>query len=163
MAIMLGFFLLLTVSCKDKIQFNLDEEKAEILRLHHLQRDYHFQKDSTAFTDLFSANFISVNRGVITFPKKKETLSKYHSYFSTVDFVNWDDVAEPIIRFSEDGKLAYTIVDKIVKVRYPEVTGELVEEETHFAWTTIYKKYDNEWKIDCVTSTETPMEQAKGK
>ncbi len=34
----------------------------------------------------------------------------------------------------------------------------LTQGATHFAWTTIYRKYEDGWKIDCVTSTQIPEE-----
>lgn len=142
------------ISCSNTSGFDKDTETKAILKLHNLQRDYHFNKDSISFANQLSKNFISVNKGIITKPEKRETISKYNSYFSSVEFVKWDDVTEPIIKFSEDGTLAYTIVDKVVKVTYKDDTGKKIEAQTHFAWTTIYKKYGNEWKIDCVTSTE---------
>lgn len=152
------FFLMTCNESKQEKKVNLAEEKAKILKLHHLQRDYHFNKDSVAFANQLSENFISVNRGQITRPQKQETIVRYNNYFSSVEFQKWDDVSEPIIRFSDDGKMAYTIVDKIVKVDYEDENGNRVEGETHFAWTAIYKKYGEEWKIDCVTSTEVPSE-----
>lgn len=150
---------ILMVSCNKQERLDIEKEKDEILKLHRLQREYHFNKDSIAFANQLSEHFISINRGAITQPKQQETISKYHNYFSSVEFVKWDDVTEPIIRFSEDGKLAYTIVDKIVKVNYESDNGEIIDGETHFAWTAIYKKYGNEWKIDCITSTEKPVHQ----
>ncbi|MCB0456664.1 MAG: nuclear transport factor 2 family protein [Flavobacteriaceae bacterium] len=153
--------LLLTIvltSCIEQNQFDIEKETKEILKLHHLQRDYHFNKDSISFANQLSDNFVSVNRGIISQPKKSETISRYHSYFSSVEFIKWDDVTEPIINFSEDGTLAYTIVDKIVSVKYKNEANETVEGDTHFAWTAIYKKYGDEWKIDCVTSTNKPVE-----
>ncbi|CAM1341647.1 nuclear transport factor 2 family protein [Tenacibaculum amylolyticum] len=148
------FLILLITSCVKQPQFDKEKETKEILKLHNLQRDYHFNKDSISFANQLSKNFISVNKGVVSQPKKSETISRYNGYFSSVEFIKWDDVTEPIIRFSEDGTLAYTIVDKIVKVARKNETGETIEGETHFVWTAIYKKYGNEWKIDCVTSTE---------
>lgn len=145
---------LLVVSCKTQTQFDYDKEKQAILTLHNKQRDYHFNKDSIAFANQLSNNFISVNRGDITHPKLKETISRYHHYFSAVEFINWDDMSEPIIRFSDDGTLAYTIVDKLVKLKYSDEKGKATYDSTRFAWTTIYKKDNDEWKIDCVTSTE---------
>lgn len=124
--------------------------------LHNAQRDYHFNKDSIAFANQLSDNFISVNRGIISTPEKEATISRYNSYFSSVEFLKWDDVSEPIIKFSDDGSMAYTIVDKIVEVTYTDENGNTEKSETHFAWTAIYKKYGNEWKIDCVTSTNKP-------
>jgi len=141
-------------SCLEQSQFDLEKETIEILKLHDLQREYHFNKDSISFATQLSNNFISVNKGIISQPEKKETISRYNNYFSSVEFITWDDNSEPIIKFSEDGTLAYTIVDKIVKIKYKDENGETVFGGTHFAWTAIYKKYDNEWRIDCVTSTD---------
>lgn len=141
-------------SCNEANVFSLDEEKEKILQLHHAQRAYHFSKDSIAFANQLSDNFISVSKGKIRRPTKAETISRYHGYFSSVEFTKWDDVSEPIIQFSDDGRMAYTIVDKIVALSYPDENGNPIAEETHFAWTAIYRKYGDEWKIDCVTSTE---------
>ncbi len=134
--------------------FDEKKERASILKLHHDQHSHHFEKDSVAFTNQLSDQFISVNRGIISEPKRQATISRYHHYFSSVEFIRWDDVAEPIIRFSEDGSMAYTIVDKIVVVDYDTTNGEAIRDSTHFAWTAIYRKYDDGWKIDAVTSTE---------
>ena len=56
-----------------------------------------------------------------------------------MEFVKWDDVTKPIIKFSDDGSMAYTVVDKIVLVTYEDEKGNMKEEKTNFAWTTIYK------------------------
>ncbi len=152
---MISLAIILIVSCTNSDQLNIESEREKILQLHHLQREYHFNKDSISFANQLSENFISVNRGEITHPKKNELVSKYHNYFSSVDFVKWDDVSDPIIRFSEDGKLAYTIVNKVVTVRYEDENGDLIDDESRFAWIAIYRKYGNEWRIDCVTSTES--------
>lgn len=153
-------FLLLVclslLSCEQKSEISLEEEKEKILAMHHAQRDYHFNKDSIAFANQMSDQFISVNRGIISRPKREDNIAKYNSYFSSVEFLKWDDVSEPIIRFSDDGSMAYTIVDKMVALTYQDETGTTVEDSTHFAWTTIYKKHGAEWKIDCVTSTNIP-------
>ena len=156
---LLSIFLL---SCQNESHFDLEKEKQAILKLHDQQRENHFKKDSVAFANHLSDNFISVNRGEITTPKTEETIGKYHKYFSSVDFVKWDDVSEPIIKFSDDGTLAYTIVDKIVEVTYDDENGEKLTSTTHYAWTAIYKKYDNEWKVDCVTSTQKPYDSLDG-
>lgn len=152
--IIVSLAIVLIASCQQQSQVDIKAETDKILQLHHAQRDYHFHKDSIAFANQLSENFISVNRGEITRPKTDELVSKYHNYFSSVDFVKWDDISDPVIRFSEDGGLAYTIVDKVVTVTYEDENGDLVEDETRFAWVAIYKKYGDEWKIDCVSSTE---------
>lgn len=150
--------LLISVSCTNTKIFDKLEEKNKILKLHNAQRDYHFNKDSIAFANQFSDNFISVNKGLISSPEKEETISRYNGYFSSVEFIKWDDVTEPIIRFSDDGTMAYTIVDKFVSLTYKDINGNTIEGKTHFAWTAIYKKHGEQWKVDCVTSTEKPSD-----
>ncbi|NER13020.1 DUF4440 domain-containing protein [Leptobacterium flavescens] len=148
---------LLVISCQkqEAATVDLEKEKAEILKLHHAQRDHHFGKDSIAFASQLSEDFISVNRGEITKPTYEENLGRYHAYFSSVEFEKWDDTAEPTIRFSEDGKMAYTIVEKEIVIRFEE-NGKPMEESTEYAWVSIYRKYDDGWKIDCVSSTNKP-------
>lgn len=146
-------------ACNQAKKSDLESAKRAILELHNAQRDYHFNKDSIAFANQLSDNFISVNKGIVSSPKRTKTISRYHGYFSSVEFLKWDDVSEPIIKFSDDGSMAYTIVDKIVTTTHKNEEGKTIEEQTHFAWTAIYKKYGNEWKIDCVTSTNKPNEE----
>jgi hypothetical protein len=139
-------------------KFDISEDRKRILELHNEQRAYHFNKDSIAFVNQLSVDFISVNKGIISRPKREETIFRYNQYFSSVEFIRWDDETEPIIEFSDDGSMAYTIVDKIVVLTYKDEKGKKIEDKTHFAWTAIYKKHGGEWKIDCLTSTERPNE-----
>lgn len=152
--VLLCIIIISILACNSESGVDFEKEKQQILELHHLQRDYHFNKDSVAFANQLSENFISVNRGLITSPTKEATVARYHDYLSSVEFEAWDDVTEPIIRFSNDGTMAYTIVDKIVKLTYKDESGNDIYDETHYAWTAIYKKYGDRWKIDCVSSTE---------
>ncbi|MCB0375073.1 MAG: nuclear transport factor 2 family protein [Sinomicrobium sp.] len=154
----LSLIFLVSCSCNTPLEFDRSAEKDKILMLHNLQREYHFNKDPISFANQLSDNFISVNKGRISNPKREETVKRYTGYFSSVEFIKWDDVAEPIVKFADDGSMAYTVVDKIVSVIYNDENGNTVEGQTRFAWTTIYKKYGNEWKIDCVISTERPDE-----
>ncbi|MCF7561043.1 nuclear transport factor 2 family protein [Sabulilitoribacter multivorans] len=150
-------FAIILFACNQVKKESKLHEKDKILKLHHLQRDYHFNKDSIAFANQLSNNFISVNKGEITFPKKDETLARYNRYFSSVEFIKWDDLSEPIIKFSNDSSMAYTVVEKEVIITYKDSSGSSVEGKTLFAWTAIYRKENGEWKIECVTSTNKPI------
>ena len=86
-------------SCGNKKNVNFSHEKEKILELHNAQRDYHFNKDSIAFANQLSENFISVNRGKISSPKKEETISRYHGYFSSVEFLKWTMYQIPLLNF----------------------------------------------------------------
>ncbi len=131
-------------------------EKEKILELHNSQRTYHFDKMTAELVSQFSEHHISVNRGEINSSSKEEHMARFTSYFNSVEFEKWDDITPPVIRFSDDYSLAYTIVDKEVVVRYLDENGKEMRGSTKFSWVTIYKKYPDGWKIDCIASTNKP-------
>ena len=100
-----------------------------------------------------SADFISVNGGIVSRPTYEENLQRFGDYFDSVEFIKWDDLSDPVIRFSEDGSLAYTIVDKEVILQYGTEEGIMLKDTTHFAWTAIYRRGEDGWKIESVAST----------
>lgn len=64
----------------------------------------------------------------------------------------------PIIRFSQDGSLAYTTVHKEVIIQYQKQAGEEVREKTKFAWLAIYVKEGQTWKMEAMASTNKASE-----
>jgi hypothetical protein len=149
------FFTLLLIAC-GKTAVNEAEERAEILKLHNLQKKYHFDKMTKEFVDQMSDNLILVNKGLISTSSKDENTARFNSYFNSVTFEKWDDISPPIIRFSNDFSLAYTVVNKQVIVSYTNDKNEKIKERTEFSWVSIYKKYSEGWKLDCIASTNSP-------
>lgn len=150
--------IFLVYSCKLQPAFDEAAERQKILALHHAQRGYHFNDNAEEFAQQMSEDFISVNRGMVSQPTRSENIERFGAYFKSVTFSKWDDVAEPIIRFSEDGSLAYTIVQKEVVLTYPMEQGDTIESKTEFAWLAVYRKKNREWKIESVASTNKPEE-----
>lgn len=146
------------ISCQEKPQIDEVTEKEKILAIHNQQRVTHFEKLLDGSFDQFSDQFISVNRGEIKSPSKTEFLAKRKNYFQSVEFEKWDDINPPVIRFSDDYSMAYTIVNKEVVVTFLDENGEKQRELTEFSWVAIYKKSESEWEIDCVVSTNKPSE-----
>lgn len=142
--------------CQCTSSFNEQEEINKILALHNLQKEYHLEKKAEAFASLMSSEHLSVNRGEVKNPTKEENTKRFSNYFNAVEFEKWDDLEPPIIRFSDDYTVAYTIVNKDVIVKYPNENNEMIKQQTEFSWVAIYKKYKDGWKIDCVASTNKP-------
>lgn len=84
---------------------------------------------------------------------KNENEKRIEKYFSSVNFIKWDDVAEPLIRFSSDGLMAYAIVQKQVVLSYPDSMGKSFVDTTNYAWISIYRKEKGQWKIETNIST----------
>ncbi len=138
-------------SCSDKS--DLQKERAEITLLLQQERKAHFDRNVDLFMSEFADSMISVNKGKVTIPTREENKKRIGKYFGSVQFIKWDDVASPTIRFSSDGSLAYAVVQKEVILSYPDTTGKAFYDTTHYAWVSIYRKQKGEWKVECNAST----------
>lgn len=140
---------------------DLEQEKQKLLALHAAQQRAHFEKDAAAFVGQFADTLLSVNRGLITAMAKPAALQRFQHYFAGVTFVRWEDLRPPRIAFSADATMAWMLVDKLVVLRHRNAAQQLVEESTHFAWVSIFRKQPGgDWKIDCNISTnEAATEQ----
>ena len=49
-------------------------------------------------------------------------------------FIKWDDVAAPIIRFSDDESLAVAIVQKQATLTRPDSLGKLLTDTNDYVW-----------------------------
>lgn len=143
--------LLFLLACSS--QADLDKERKTILAMLQTERKAHFDRNVELFISEFADSMISVNRGIVSAPTKTEHKERIGKYFGSVEFIKWDDTAEPIIRFSDDGSLAYAIIQKDVILSYPDSTGKSYYDTTHYAWSSIYRKYNNVWKVECNIST----------
>lgn len=144
-------FLLLLVGCNSKP--DPSNEKQIILSMLQTERKAHFDRNVDLFMSEFAEGMISVNRGEVTVATKEINKERIGKYFGSVEFIKWDNTAEPIIRFSDDRSLAYAIVQKDVIVTYPDSTGKVFNDTTHYAWSSIYRKQNGEWKVECNIST----------
>ena len=141
-----------------------EKEKAiaEILAIHNAQRNNHFNKDALASAKLLSDNYIAVNKGTIKKPTKSEFINKRNGYYNKVRFIKWNDLSPPVIQFSDDYTIAYTIVKKDIVTNYKDLkNGDSIQEQTEFAWVTIYRKEKGEWKIETAISTNKPETRRK--
>lgn len=144
--------LILVLACAPPAP-DLEQARSEILALEAAQRVFHVEKNAGDFVKLFSDDFVSISRGSLSFPDSATNLARFSRYFSSVEFLAWDDVTPPIIRISDDATMAYSILDKVVIITYTDETGTTLTDTTYFAWTTLYRKKNGQWKIDAVTST----------
>ena len=132
---------------------DLEKERSTILKMLATEKDAHFKKDVDLFISEFADSMLNVNKGKVTAPSRDEHKEKISNYFNAVQFIKWDDIAEPLIRFSDDGSLAYAVVQKEVILSYPDSTGKPFYDTTHYAWTSIYRKHNDGWKIEANIST----------
>src|SRR5688572_8083091 len=104
----------------------------------------------------FSDDFISIAHGKINTPARQANLERLQKYFNNSTFIEWDDISPPVVRVSDDASLAYVIVNKKVRLMAKQANGTEVQGTEVFAWVSIYRKINGEWKLVTVVSTNTP-------
>jgi hypothetical protein len=149
--IMIFFLILLLTSCSNIV--NNDADRNAIIALQQQERKAHFNKDADLFASEFQPDLYMVNKGKLDTSSIAAHKKKIQSYFDAVKFIKWDDVAEPIIKFSDDHSMAYAIIQKQVILETKDSSGKIVIDTTDYAWTSIYRKQNNIWKLECNTST----------
>lgn len=145
------FFLVieLTISCSGRA--NIEEARAEIMRMHNNQRIAHMQKDVALLLSDSIGDYMEVNRGGVNRPTNSESTQRFQAYFDAVDFVKWDDISEPVITFSDDATMATTVVKKLVITRDKSDSSRV--DTAQYAWLAIYKKVNGKWGLHRMGST----------
>ena len=151
-----AFVLIMFFSCQKEKIIDVTAIEQEILEIHNLSRKYHVEKMTNEFVSQLSDKHISVNRGKISKLHREKKIEQVRQYFDIVEFEKWDDIAPPIIRFSNDYSMAYTLVNKEVVLSYMDDDNKKTRESTIFSWVAIYTKQNGTWKTDCVASTNEP-------
>ena len=135
---------------------DLAADRAELLRLHHLQRTAHLEKRADLLVASFADSFLNIARGAVVARSPAENRMRLQRYFDQSTFEEWEDMAPPLIRISPDGHMAYVIVQKRVRLTAADSTGGRRAEHTVFAWLEVYEKRDGRWTLMAVASTDRP-------
>ncbi|MDH5451428.1 MAG: hypothetical protein OEX77_11155 [Candidatus Bathyarchaeota archaeon] len=124
---------------------DFDKLRFEVLELHKQEIEAHLNKNVDFFVHNISENYLSVSRGAIRKPSKDEIRSQFSNYLNNTTFVEYRDLQAPIIEFSDDGSVAWSIVR--VKVTGIRTMNDGTERELDFvcAWITLYRRQNDKW------------------
>ncbi len=141
--VMLFFFTLMLIGCQSSPDF--EALRSEILELHKATIDAHWNKDVDFFVKDLADDFLSVQNGEIQKPEKDEITARMSDYLNHTTFTEYRDLQEPIIGFSKDGSVAWSIVQ--VKVAGKRMMEDGTERELDFtcAWITLYERQEDKW------------------
>ena len=128
----------------------------ELLRGHYADRAAHFNRDAAYIFSQMSDDFVSVGGGQVRKGDPAAGLKRMQAYFAASTFFEWDDITPPIIRLSDDGSMATSIVHKKVRLLSKAASGSESEVIDVFAWSTTFRRVGDKWKITSITSTSTP-------
>ncbi len=114
--------------------------KSEILALHKEFIEAHLNKNVDFIVNHISEEYLAVSHGEIRKPTKEETRAQFTRYLNKTVFSEYKDLCEPIIGFSDDGSMAWSIVQVQVKGMHTMDDGSEKELDFTCAWNTIYKR-----------------------
>jgi hypothetical protein len=150
----LPFFLFGIAACGARADPAAD--RAELLRLHELARTAHFERRADLLVSTFADSFLNISRGAVSLQSPTESRTRFQAYFDRSSFQEWNDLAPPHIRISPDGRMAYVIVQKKVRLTSRDSLGRERPEHTVYAWLEVYEKRDGRWTLMAVASTDRP-------
>ena len=132
------------------------EAREEVLARHAIEREAHMERNVDLLLSLFADDFVMIDGGEVQRPTRAESRERFGTYFRTVKFRKWDDLAPPSIRVSRDGTLASVIVRKEVVLVLADAPAEAKGERAVFAWMETWEKRDGRWMLVALCSTRTP-------
>jgi hypothetical protein len=147
-------FLLTLGACSPRP--DLEADRAALLRMHALAQTAHLDKRPDLLVASFADSFLDISRGAVTVRTPAESRARFQAYFARSTFLEWADLAPPVIRISPEGQMAYVIVQKRVRLSALDSTGKPQPEHTIFAWVELYEKRGGRWTLMAVASTDRP-------
>ena len=131
-------------------------DRAELLRLHELQRTAHFERRADLMVAANADSLFSLSNGRVSIGRRAQSQASFQKYFDAVTFQAWDDVVPPRIRISADGQMAYVVVEKRVHLTTRGPSGATEAERVRYAWLSVYEKHDGQWRLSAIASTDRP-------
>jgi hypothetical protein len=136
------FLLSMTLhGCQSQPDF--EALRSEISELHRSAIEAHLNNDVDFLVQNLSDDFLSVSNGEIEYPTGEELRSSFSSYLNNTAFSQYTDLREPIIGFSKDGSLAWSIVQ--VKVAGKRKADDETDLDFTCAWITLYEREGSRW------------------
>jgi len=119
--------------------------RMEILNEHEKFIDAHLNKDVAYFTRNMAEDYVFVANGDIRKQTEGEIRSNFTGYLNNTTFTEYRDLQEPVIGFSKDGSIAWSIVKVKVAGKRKMDDGAEREFDVTYAWITLYEWRSDEW------------------
>ena len=129
-------------------------DMAEILRMHEEQKTAHLTYDAELMVGDYPERPTTVQRGNVVKRTRAEDMARFKAYFGSFKFLEWEDIAPPVIRISKDGTMASKIVQKRVRGISKDKDGKEITEHVVYAWLEVLEKIDGKWRLVTIASTE---------
>jgi hypothetical protein len=131
------------ISCQSRL--DMEALRSEILDFHKKFIADHLNKNIESFVEDYSEDYVFVAHGEINHRTKAEFTTSFNDYLNSTTFSEYRDLEEPLIGFSKDGSMAWSIVKvKVAGAREIE-NGSTKEFDVTYAWITLYERRGEKW------------------
>lgn len=121
----------------------VDLDSVNVYRLHRRLLAAHCLGDADALAELSAPEVLSANRGALSQIDQATTQARYSHVFDAVDYTEYHDLKDPVIRVSEAGDLAWIGVEVLAR-------GLSIQDQEPFemqwSWIMIAEKIGDDWK-----------------
>ena len=148
--------LLVSMACGG--QPDLDALREEILSLHRSFIQAHLDKDAAYLAQPTAQDYLSVANGEVVPMTAAEVEARLAPYLEATEFSHYTDLEDPIIGISDDGSIAWSIVQVRVAGTRAGGKDEQYSFDTRWAWLTLYRRDGDGWLRIADVSTNRPFE-----
>lgn len=135
-------FLLLT-GCQPKVDF--EKEKAEILKAYETFKQGFLEGNPEIFEPLLAEEMNIAMHGEVNKTTRAELMESLKKEAERINYLEFKDLKEPVIKFSNDGSIAWQIIQYKTKIIDKDSTGSEYERVEIWGNLLIYQKQDAKW------------------
>lgn len=136
---------------------DLEQRRQEILALHASLIQAHLDKDAAFLAEPTADDYLSVARGEVVAMTAADVEARLAPYLAATEFSHYTDVEEPIVGLSDDGSIAWSIVQVRVAGTRTGSGDEQLSFDTRWAWLTLYRRVGDNWQRIADVSTNRPF------
>lgn len=118
---------------------------SQLLALHQEVMTAHRTGDPTLLLGRESEEYVVASAGAVTFPTLEERAEMFGAYLRTTRFETYEDLIEPVVQVSPDGRLGWVIVQVGARGVQDRGDGTGVRVEFVSAWIELYENRDGRW------------------
>ncbi|MCP4549614.1 MAG: hypothetical protein GY835_24425 [bacterium] len=131
--------------------------RLEILELHRDFIQAHLDKEARFIAEPTSPDYLFMANGLVERMNASQMEEMLAEYLHSNEFSEYRAVADPIIGFSDDGSLAWAIVQVRVAGTQSDPSGPSKEFDTLWAWISLYHRSGERWLHLTDVSTSRPV------
>ncbi|NNL53810.1 MAG: nuclear transport factor 2 family protein [Woeseia sp.] len=118
-------------------------DTVQVYRLHRKMLAAHCLGDAAMLADLSADDIVSANRGELTHSTDDDLRERFGELFERLDYLEYHDIAEPVIKVSEAGDLGWIAVN-VRSVVTDKQSGNGFDDK--WAWIMVVEKTDGAWR-----------------